>query len=200
MAMDIKELNIGVSDYNSTEGFANIGLDISHSPPTKLNHDVTNKIPIDDSSIEFIYTSHLVEHLKIEDFYFFIKDCYRLLKEGGILRIVTPDLKEWVKSYLNNDQELFKLHQQIMIENKGRPWSLIDHEYVQLPADYFMTICHNWNHKWLFDYESISYHLKKCGFKNIINTGYRNSGYKDIERVEFNPEFYKPSLYIEVKK
>ena len=63
-----------------------------------------------------------------------------------------------------------------------------------------MTICHNWNHKWLFDYESISYHLKKCGFKNIINTGYRNSGYKDIERVEFNPEFYKPSLYIEVKK
>lgn len=204
--MDTK-LNVGVSLHNSTEGFLNIGLDfdtefgkiIQKGNLRILRHDVTKKIPLPDNTVEFIYASHIVEHLSIEDFYFFINDCYRLLKTDGILRIVCPDLKKWVLAYINRDEDFFKNYYEILKSNYKKPWSKVDYHFVNLPADFFMSSFYNWNHKWGFDMESILLHLKLCGFTQVLNTEYRKSLFFDIEKIE--PEFHKiESLYIEVKK
>ena len=77
MALD-KKLNIGVSEYNSIPDFLNIGIEFTHKGIIEkdgkrmLRHDVTQPFPISDESVEFIYASHIVEHLSIEDFHFFL--------------------------------------------------------------------------------------------------------------------------------
>lgn len=200
-----KKLNIGVSEHNAIKDFLNIGLEFSHNGIIEKNgcrllkHDVCFPLPIKNETVEFIYASHIVEHLTIKDFYFFIKECHRVLKMNGVLRIVCPDLKKWLNAYHQNDLPFFMRYHKIMKENKGKPWSTIDTDYMISPADYFMSNIHNWNHKWAFDLESIQKHLELCGFTYIINTGYRNSSYSNIADIE--PEFHQlESLYIETIK
>lgn len=212
MAVDTKlnmdtKLNIGVSLYNSVPDFLNIGIEcesefgsiIEKNNIRFLKQDVTQGLPLDSDSIEFIYTSHFVEHLSIKDFYSFIKECYRVLKPAGVLRIVCPDLQKWMDAYLNKDNVFFENYHNILKENHKKPWCSVDYNYVLSPADFLMCNIHNWNHKWAFDLESITLHLKKCGFATVINTGYRNSIYTEISKIE--PQFHQvESLYIEVQK
>jgi SAM-dependent methyltransferase len=47
------------------------------------------KIPFDNCSLDYIFSKSLIEHLY--DPYNFMKECYRVLKKGGVLIIMTPD-------------------------------------------------------------------------------------------------------------
>ena len=65
--------------------------------------DATKKFNFDNNSVDVIYTSHMLEHLSKNSANHFIKECNRVLKKGGILRIVVPDIKKIVDDYLLNE-------------------------------------------------------------------------------------------------
>ena len=54
--------------------------------------DVRRGLPYPDNSAKFIYTSHLLEHLLRADARYLLKECYRTLVPGGVLRVIVPDL------------------------------------------------------------------------------------------------------------
>lgn len=41
-------------------------------------------------------------------------------------------------------------------------------------------------HKWMYDFESLSFYLKQSGFTNISGKKYRESLIEDIDKIEFN--------------
>lgn len=47
-------------------------------------------LPFPDESIESIVSHHFFEHLSSDGFINLLDDCYRVLKKGGILRIIVP--------------------------------------------------------------------------------------------------------------
>ena len=51
-----------------------------------------SKIPFSENSFDLIWCSHVIEHL--DDTHEFLVDCHRVLKNGGLLIIRTPDLKK----------------------------------------------------------------------------------------------------------
>jgi len=53
-----------------------------------LIHDLNDGIPFPENTIEEIYASHFMEH--VSNIYFMLDECYRVLKEGGLLDIVVP--------------------------------------------------------------------------------------------------------------
>ncbi|NOY16160.1 MAG: methyltransferase domain-containing protein [Gammaproteobacteria bacterium] len=63
-------------------------------------HDLTKKFPWDSSSIDVIYSSHTLEHFSREEGRTFLGECYRVLRKGGIIRIVVPDLMHNVIEYI----------------------------------------------------------------------------------------------------
>ena len=77
-----------------------INIDIAPCIPGVIAHDLSRGIPLPDSSCDVVYHSHLVEHLRPEDARRFMKECYRVLKAGGILRVATPDLERICRLYL----------------------------------------------------------------------------------------------------
>jgi predicted SAM-dependent methyltransferase len=77
-----------------------INIDIAPCVPGVIAHDLSRGIPLPDSSCDVVYHSHLVEHLRPEDARRFMKECYRVLKAGGILRVATPDLERICRLYL----------------------------------------------------------------------------------------------------
>jgi predicted SAM-dependent methyltransferase len=58
-----------------------------------LHHDLEYGIPFADESIDFIYTSHWLEHLFLDTAERLLRETYRVLKFGGILRVCLPDLE-----------------------------------------------------------------------------------------------------------
>lgn len=63
-------------------------------------HNLLEKLPFEDSSVDVVYSSHALEHFQKCDASKFIKECFRVLKPNGIIRIVVPDLEQLMKNYI----------------------------------------------------------------------------------------------------
>ncbi len=77
-----------------------INIDIVCTGPGVVAHDLSTGIPLPDASCEVVYHSHVLEHLKRPDAQFFMRECVRVLKPGGILRVAVPDLEQICRQYL----------------------------------------------------------------------------------------------------
>lgn len=56
-----------------------------------------------ENSVDRIYAAHFCEHLTPKEAQDWVTMCYRLLKPGGELGIVTPDMREVARMYLEGD-------------------------------------------------------------------------------------------------
>lgn len=71
-----------------------IGLDIASCEDVDIVHDLTVfPYPIEDNSIDVIYSSHFVEHLDGIERMKFFNECYRILKPEGKMRLLHPYYK-----------------------------------------------------------------------------------------------------------
>lgn len=66
-------------------------------------HDLRKPFPWGDETIDMIYSSHTLEHLSKTEGQHFLKESYRVLKRGGVVRIIVPDLESFVKRYIDGD-------------------------------------------------------------------------------------------------
>lgn len=61
--------------------------------------DVTKGLPVDDGVVDMISANHLVEHLDYRQGEKLFKECRRVLKKGGIMRVATPDADRLIETY-----------------------------------------------------------------------------------------------------
>ena len=61
-----------------------------------------SKIPEAHGSVEVIYSSHMLEHLDREKAAKFLREAFRVLAPGGIIRIAVPDISYHVNNYLTH--------------------------------------------------------------------------------------------------
>ena len=66
---------------------------LSDKTPSDCPLDLNGEFPWPDDRFELIYASHVMEHLAAPRF--FLKNCLRVLKPGGILRVAVPSMP-WV--------------------------------------------------------------------------------------------------------
>ena len=126
--------------------------------------DATKSLPMDDSSVECIYTSHMFEHLSKKGALSFLKEAKRILKTGGVLRLAVPDLKIAIEGYLkSHDADSFM--EGIFVQ--APPISSLKQKILLFITGYR-------HHQWMYDGESLSKLLKKVGFKEveICESGY----------------------------
>lgn len=93
-------LNIGAGDY-VIAGFKSLDFYSPHYYPDKrkflkdrIEYDIRrDTIPFDNDSVDNIYISHVIEHIETEHVVNLFRECYRVLKKGGVLRVACPDAK-----------------------------------------------------------------------------------------------------------
>jgi len=96
----MKYLNLGCGHYFSNDRqWTNI--DFVSTGEGVIAHNLLQGIPANDNSFDAVYHSHVLEHFTKADGFNFIKECHRVLKPGGIIRIAIPDLERIAKLYLS---------------------------------------------------------------------------------------------------
>lgn len=93
----MKALNIGCGSITHP---AWVNLDFAPSSLEVEVWDIRKGLPYANNSVDYCYSSHLIEHLTSEDAYQLLTECFRILKPKGILRVAVPDLETIARNYL----------------------------------------------------------------------------------------------------
>ena len=72
-----------------------------------LNYNLLKQWPIEDNSIQFIAGSHFIEHLDLNQGIMFLKEGFRVMRPGGVIRLSCPDLGIYIKNYSENNTSFF---------------------------------------------------------------------------------------------
>jgi predicted SAM-dependent methyltransferase len=196
-------LNIGCGG-NIVENWVNIGLfeipkalyySSKITNQAKFVHfDVTSELPINPDSIQYIYASHFIEHLTFPQGLAFLKNCHKVMKRDGIIRLTFPDLELWILKYVENDTEFFKKYSDFT-KNKN------DLPDLKTKGEIFMSQVHGWGHKWCYDFDSVKDILERTGFSEVTRKKAFQSLIPDIDKLEPNIEQRLfESIFVEAKK
>lgn len=145
------KLDLG-SNKKGTNGF----VTIDHLSGD-IKHNLFNPLPLDNSTVDEIYTSHTLEHFKFENILFILKECNRVLKPEGKLKICVPNAKLYIESYIKNEKFIYrKSWYSLAVVDTG---SHIDQ------LNYIAYL--NGQHKYMFDEQNLISIIKMCGFKDV---------------------------------
>jgi SAM-dependent methyltransferase len=91
-------LNVGCGQTFHPEW---INVDVVPAAPGVRRVDLAHGLPFADRSIDACYCSHVLEHLPPEAAARALAEMFRVLRPGGIVRIVVPDLRRIAEQYLS---------------------------------------------------------------------------------------------------
>tara|TARA_B100000686_G_C16631529_1_gene884944 strand:- start:4 stop:657 length:654 start_codon:yes stop_codon:yes gene_type:complete len=151
--------------------------------------DAIKGLPVQDESAEAIYSSHMLEHLDRYQADLFLKDVFRVLQSGGIIRICVPDINIYVDRYnKSNDADAF-IKSTLLTVSPPR-------SFVQRLKSIVVGPRH---HQWMYDGNSLCNLLNKHGFvkTEIMPAGHTKiSNYEPLNLTEKRSK----SVYVEAEK
>jgi len=134
--------------------------------------------PFEDKTFDVVYHSHLLEHIDREDALAFLAECHRVLRPGGVIRVVVPDLEKWASAYtyslsMRLVENCIEEHEQIMASLLIQ---LVQREpttrKMQKPVVRWLehvllgdSAKVGWQHRWMYDRLTLKALLGKAGFE-----------------------------------
>lgn len=152
------KLHIGCGDIY-LDGWVNIDIDSSKAD---LKYDVRKGLPYGDNSVDFIFNEHFVEHLNVNDCVQFLKECGRVLKKEGVIRIGTPDLDYILLRHF------FFWNKQNWIKKYG-------YDSIRTNAELTNLCFREWGHQYLYNRKELKRRLREAGFNSIRNVRFKKS-------------------------
>lgn len=188
-------------------------------PRNVLVYDLAKGIPFESNSVDAVYHSHMLEHLDKGVVDGFLLEAKRVLRAGGIHRIVVPDFEYLCSQYLGHlakcrsDSSESTQHDEYIadiIEQCVRKESYGTSR--QLPI---RRKIENWifgdarrrgeTHQWMYDRINLAQVLLRTGYRNVTLRSYDTSDIPDWNSFALDVDEdglqYKPgSLYMEAMK
>ena len=84
-------------------GWVNVDISAGNPMPDILL-DLERGIPLPDDTVDYIYSEDFIEHVDFEKGCYLLSECARVLKIGGVLRILTPNLLTFTLAYINRSE------------------------------------------------------------------------------------------------
>ncbi len=145
-------------------------------------HDLKKRLPFPDNTFSAIYASHVLEHLYRSQAQQLLDECRRVLKPGGVARIVVPDLHSLVEDYLTCRRDGDKaaadtLNERLAFRSPAPPSGNIFTRSYAIWKDFH-------SHKWMYDSDSLTHYLEAAGFREVSRKEFLRSEICGIEEVE----------------
>lgn len=176
-------------------------------------HNLRKGIPAESNSIDAVYHSHTLEHIDRANVPGFMVEVLRVLKPGGIHRIVVPDLERAVRVYLDDLEADGENHDSAIepfLEQSVRRQAFGTSQQAPLRRQIENLLLgdarrRGETHQWMYDSLNLSQVLKANGFTDIRRVNEKTSaipGWGEIGLdVLDDGSPYKPeSLWMEATK
>lgn len=181
-------------------------------PDNVLVHNIAKGLPFPDASVDAVYHSHVLEHLDRAAVPAFFEEIRRVLKPGGVHRIVVPDFEKRCRTYLEhlqicgNDPAACAGHDEIIagiLEQSVRK---------EASGTAQQTPVRRWlenrilgdarrrgeTHQWMYDRVNLAVLLEQAGFRDVTLQPFNQSGIPGWKTYGLDLEEHRmESLYME---
>lgn len=177
------KLQIG-GGWSRLDGWLNSDLALV---PGVLRMDASRTFPLPSDTFAFVFSEHMIEHIPYEAALTMLRECFRVMRLGGVIRVVTPDFRA-----------VAALHNQ--------PWSPIQQAYFDFFRQHFIPEDHPplpgaltnamfrcWGHSFIYDEETLCTILETAGFSKVVRHKVGDSKYPQLRSLE-NEKRYPPGL------
>lgn len=164
-------------------------------PRNVMYGDVVKGLPIANGTCDALYSSHIIEHLSLADCRTALRNSFRYLKEGGVMRVVLPDLEQMARAYIQSldagdSSASIRFVRNTILGKQERHggWKGFKTDFLG-----------NSNHLWMWDHHSLSQELENVGFKSIRRCEYGDNTSLPFHLVE-NEDRFKGAIALECIK
>lgn len=154
-----------------------INTDVAPSRPNVYFLDARRRLPFKDSTWDIVFSEHLIEHISYEAGAQMLRECFRILKPAGRIRLSTPDLAKILSLYFVNDEEhQFYKKRTLNLENLPR--------FPKSEAFIINHFMRAWGHLFIYDEATLTDSLRRAGFINILRTPVGQSHDPNLTAIE----------------
>jgi predicted SAM-dependent methyltransferase len=165
-----RKLHVGAGK-NPVQGWLNTDYD---PLPGVAYLDATKPFPFDSNAFEFVYSEHMIEHIPFAAGQNMLRECFRVLKPNGTLRISTPNLAFLVDLYDHPAERQNAEYIRYSTEKYVRTAPAL------LPGFVINNFVRDWGHKFIYDRATLRLAFEKAGFCNIEERSLRQSEHREL--------------------
>jgi SAM-dependent methyltransferase len=164
--------------------------------PRGVNYgDVVRGLPISSESCDGVYASHVLEHLSLSDCRAALRETFRILRPGGIFRLVVPDLQVLAEQYVDRVRHGDALASESFMDRsllgqRSRPRSM---------SDVASSYLGNSRHLWMWDAPSMTSALENTSFVAVRVARIGDSGDPMFDLVE-EPARFEDSFAVQAQR
>jgi predicted SAM-dependent methyltransferase len=148
-----------------------------------LVFDLRRRWPFKSQSVSHIFAEHVFEHFSYpENIEHVMRECHRVLRAEGTLRLIVPDAERYLEAYSARDGEFLR---------RVRGCASLKMQAVN------QVFRENGFHKYAYDYEVLKDLLDSAGFRVVRRSSFRASQCPDLNLDLDEPERRLESLYVE---
>jgi predicted SAM-dependent methyltransferase len=129
-------------------------------------------LPLPDACCELVYSEHVLEHFPVERGVELLRECRRVLRPGGTLRIAMPSLAHVLAKYTSDDWR----------DQDWLTWP--EFQFIETRAEMVNVSLRWWGHEWLYDHEELHRRLREAGFTEIEDLAWGESTLEGLRGLE----------------
>jgi predicted SAM-dependent methyltransferase len=136
-----------------------VNLDAYACDGISMELDLQGELPLSDSSVRWIFTEHVLEHIDRSRIRSIFSEFHRVLAPGGVARILVPDLQFYCRAYLDGDVKAITTR--------------LPHTHTT--ADAVNSVFNDHFHRFVYDFDTMRIELEGAGFRDVIQCNYGES-------------------------
>jgi|SRR6516162_4716974 predicted SAM-dependent methyltransferase len=167
--------------------------------PGVVQLDATQPFPFAEAAFDYVFAEHMIEHVSFEGAMFMLRECYRVMKTGAVIRVTTPNLAAIVGLYSEHLSQLQRSYLGWFCKAHLGP------DCPATPARAVNAMFRLWGHQFIYDEETLADMFRKVGFGEISRCPLMQSEHRELQNLENVKRYPKglldfESLALEARK
>lgn len=185
---DVRKLQLGCGP-NILDGWLNTTLQPIKAGAIHLN--ASKSFPIRDAGFDYVFSEHMIEHLTFAQGQVMLRECFRVLKSGGKIRLATPDLAKIIALYTDSDAPEPQAYTHWLMDTFMQNQATDNYN----PSFAVNKMFYGWDkHIFIYDFQTLCYALEQVGFTQITQYQPSESDDTHLQGMEHHGQVLKSEV------
>jgi predicted SAM-dependent methyltransferase len=171
----VRKLHLGAGP-GSPPGW--LSTDVTPLSDEVVRLDATEAFPIPDDAFDYVFSEHMIEHMPWRSGLAMLKECNRILKPGGTIRVATPDLAVLLALYRGQGDPAGERYVRWIVDR------CLPEPRAYKAAFVINNAFRSWGHQFLYDAELLEMALREAGFTGMRRCAYGASDDANLRGIE----------------
>jgi len=123
--------------------------------------DARERFPFDGGTFDYVFSEHQIEHITYSEGLFMLRECYRVLKPGGRIRVATPNLEALIGLCTSHQSDLQRRYINWVIDKFVPGLNMYRESFV------INEVFRGQGHKFIYDRATLQDALQNVGFVEV---------------------------------